>query len=284
MSDDAQAGGVTVVIPSCNRAHTLPRALDSVLAQTLPAAEIIVVDDGSTDTTLTLLAERYPAVRCLRHARPRGVSAARNAGIAAARHDWIALLDSDDAWESNKLTRQMALARPDPGYRLVHCDERWLRRGQPLAQRRYHAKRGGEIFFDCLPRCVISPSAALLHRSLLNSTGGFDEDLPACEDYDLWLRICAREPVAFVAEPLVIKHGGHADQLSRTVPALDRFRIQALVKLLTTTSLTPEQRHAARAMLRLKRDIFVAGARKRGRDTVADTLTALCQGVLRDLA
>ena len=74
---------------------------------------------------------------------------------------------------------------------------------------------GGHIFRKCLPWCVISPSASLLHRSLFDEPGTFDEDLPAGEDYDLWLRICATEPVAFVPEPQICKYGGHADQLSR---------------------------------------------------------------------
>ncbi len=258
---------ISVVIPTYNRAATLPRALDSVLAQTLPATEIIVLDDGSTDATADLVRSRYPNVGYL-HQANRGVSAARNRAISQARSPWLALLDSDDAWHPDKLERQAAVADRAPHLRLIHCNETWRRNGQPLAQRSYHRKRGGRIFFDCLPRCVISPSAALLHRSLLEEHGGFDEGLPACEDYDLWLRITAHEAVGFEPSALVIKHGGHADQLSRRVPALDRLRVIALTRLLETGNLDDAQRAATRAMLIDKIDIVLGGARKRGNHTL----------------
>lgn len=255
---------VSVIIPTFNRRALLGRALDSVLGQSTPAAEVIVVDDGSDDGTAAYVRARYPQVQYFWQPRA-GVSAARNRGIAAARSEWIALLDSDDSWQLDKLARQIALAWSAPRCRLVHCDENWLRDGEPLAQRSWHQKRGGWIFEDCLPRCVISPSAALMHRSLFDDHGGFDESLPACEDYDLWLRITAREAVAFVPAALVNKIGGHADQLSRTVPALDRYRIQVLARLLEGGRLDAGQALATRKVLAKKLEIYIAGAAKRGR-------------------
>lgn len=260
---------VSVVIPTYNRQEFVLRALESVAAQTRAPAEVIVVDDGSTDGTAEAIAGRFPGVRCLRQEN-RGVSAARNRGVAVARGDWIALLDSDDEWVPHKLERQVEAIEAAPGHRLCHSDEIWIRHGRRVNPRRRHAKAGGRIFQRCLPLCVISPSAVLLERALVVELGGFDESLPACEDYDLWLRICAREPVLFVAEPLVIKHGGHDDQLSRTVPALDRFRIQALENLLASVDLGAEDRSAAIDTLRSKLDIFVAGARRRGHHEVAE--------------
>ena len=118
---------ISVVIPAYNRAHSLPRALDSVLAQTSPVDEIIVVDDGSADGSDTLLARDYPDVRVLRQDN-RGVSAARNRGIAAARHDWIALLDSDDSWLEHKIERVRAAWQQRPDLVLFHSDETWMRR------------------------------------------------------------------------------------------------------------------------------------------------------------
>ncbi|MGR8921835.1 MAG: glycosyltransferase, partial [Gammaproteobacteria bacterium] len=217
---------------------------------------------------------RYPEVRLLRQAR-RGVSAARNRGLAAARGEWLALLDSDDAWQADKLARQATIARPARGARLVHCDEHWIRNGVPLAQRRWHRKRGGDVFADSLERCVIAPSAALMHRSLLEEFGGFDESLPACEDYDLWLRVSAREHVAFVPAPLLTRFGGHADQLSRRVPALDRYRVRALVKLLESGALDAARQSAVRDVLARKLDIFVNGAARRGRVAVVREHQAL---------
>ena len=270
---------VSVVIPTWNRAHTISRALRSVMSQSHRPDEIIVVDDGSSDDTEALLNKQFAGCMVLSQARA-GVSAARNAGIRHASGTWIALLDSDDAWSPDKLARQLANASPEPGSRVVHCNERWLRRGQPLAQKAYHAKRGGDVFADCLRRCVISPSAALLHRSVFDAYGLFDESLPACEDYDMWLRITAFEPVAFVPEELVTKHGGHADQLSRTVPALDAYRIRALVKLLSDTALDATRAQAARDELIRKRDIFLKGARKHGNEDDAKIIGAICERVL----
>ncbi len=253
---------VSVLIPTHNRAHTLGRALDSVLAQTLPAAEIIVVDDGSADGTADLLARRYPAVRCLRQSN-HGVSHARNRAIEAAGGEWLALLDSDDAWLPGKLARQGAALHDDPGKRLCHSDEIWVRNGRRVNPGARHAKQGGDIFLQCLPRCVISPSAAVVHRDLLREAGGFDESLPACEDYDLWLRICAREPVAYVDEALVVKYGGHADQLSRRHWGMDRFRVQALEKLLRERPLGAGREAAVLATLVDKLQVLVKGAERR---------------------
>ncbi len=254
---------ISVVIPTHDRAALLPRALDSVLAQSRPADEILVVDDGSRDDTAELVARRYPMVRLLRQPQ-RGVSAARNHGIAAAQGDWIALLDSDDAWRADKLAQQCQLAAEAPECPLIHNDEIWIRNGRRVNPMKKHAKRGGWIYRHCLPLCVISPSAALIRRAELLALGGFDENLPACEDYDLWLRLCARHPVAYLPEPLTIKHGGHADQLSRAHWGMDRFRVRALERALREYPLSAEDRAATRAMLVKKARILAQGAEKRG--------------------
>lgn len=253
---------VSVVIPAYNRAHTLPRALDSALAQTLPAQEVIVVDDGSQDGTEALIRQHYPQVRYL-HQSNGGVSRARNRGIDAARGDWIALLDSDDSWLPTKLAAQCATLRENPKVRLCHTEEIWIRHGRRVNQMNKHAKSGGAIFRACLPRCVISPSASILHQSLFEEFGNFDETLPACEDYDLWLRICATESVAFVPTPQIEKYGGHEDQLSHQHWGMDRFRIQALEKIIGVGRLDTGDHAAARETLVRKAQILSTGARKR---------------------
>jgi len=254
---------ISVIVPTFNRIYTLPRALDSILHQSPPAAEIIVVDDGSQDGTADLIQRCYPQVRYLWQTNG-GVSSARNRGIGAAGGDWIAFLDSDDTWLPDKLAAQRAVLCEHPDIRLCHTQEIWIRHGCWVNQMDKHAKSGGYIFRKCLPRCVISPSTALLHRSLFDALGTFDEDLPACEDYDLWLRICATEPVAFVPEPQIRKYGGHADQLSRKHWGMDRFRVRALEKIIGSGRLDVEDRAAACAMLVRKAGILAAGARKRG--------------------
>lgn len=271
-----ESDSVSVVIPTCNRRSVIDRALVSVLDQTRPPLEVVVVDDGSTDGTHEYLTERYqdhPAVRIIKQPK-KGVSAARNRGIRASKGDWIALLDSDDEWRPRKLEKQLAAIADQPEFRICHTDEIWIRQGARVNPKAKHAKSGGWILSRCLAMCVISPSSVLLHRLLLEEVGLFDEELPACEDYDLWLRICSRYPVLYVDEPLVVKYGGHADQLSRTTWGLDRFRIVALEKLLTSESLTTAQRSEVQSTLMTKIEIFAAGAAKRGRTDEVERLRA----------
>lgn len=265
---------ISVVVPTYNRAPLLERALNSIAAQSLPAAQVVVVDDGSDDETRELVARQFPAFEILRQ-NNQGVSSARNLGIRAARHEWIALLDSDDEWVPEKLAAQVAALENDSAARLVHTDEIWVRNGQRVNPRRRHRKSGGWIFRECLPLCAISPSAVMLHRSVFEDVGFFDESLPACEDYDFWLRFTARNPVLFVDQPLVIKHGGHSDQLSRRLEALDRYRIQALARLLESVPLEAGDRLAAVATLLGKISIYKAGAERRGRTEEVKQLRGL---------
>lgn len=166
-----------------------------------------MVDDGSTDDTRQMVTSRYPQAVYL-YQPNRGVSSARNLGITSAGGAWIALLDSDDEWLPGKLAAQLKLLGSLPDHRICHTEEIWVRNGTRVNQMKKHAKYGGKIFRHSLPRCIISPSSVLIHRSLFNRVGLFDESLPACEDYDLWLRICASHPVAFVESPQIVKYGG----------------------------------------------------------------------------
>lgn len=255
---------ISVVIPTHNRCHTLARALDSVVEQSVQPDEIIVIDDGSTDATGELLKTQYPNVKTYRQSN-HGVSHARNRGIESSNSEWIALLDSDDAWYPGKLEAQLRELERDPDVRLCHSDEHWIRNGKRVNQRERHAKRGGRIFQHCLPLCAISPSASMIHRNVFTDIGFFDEALPACEDYDFWLRLTARESVAYCDAPLVIKHGGHQDQLSRKFMAMDRFRLVALDKILSSGVLGKSDEQAAIRTLGDKFQVYSAGAMKRGR-------------------
>ena len=252
---------VSVIIPTYNRARLLPRCLDSVLSQDLQPLEIIVVDDGSADSTRDLVRRDYPGVKLISRENG-GVSAARNAGIGAARSEWLAFLDSDDAWLPGKLDRQVQAVRGDPDTGIVHTDEIWLRNGVRVNPHLKHRKYGGSIFKFCLPRCVISPSSVMIHRRVFDRVGLFDETLPVCEDYDLWLRTCARMPVAFVNEPLITKYGGHPDQLSTRYRGMDRYRIRSLDRVLNEVELGPADRKAAVDTLVSKIRIYLNGAAK----------------------
>jgi len=255
---------VSVIIPTYNRASLLERALRSVFSQSQPPDEVIVVDDGSTDETPRLVPENFTHA-CYVRQENRGVSAARNAGIAVAAGEWLAFLDSDDQWLPRKLEKQLRALTGSPQFKICHTDETWIRRGRRVNPMKKHAKQGGLIFARCLPLCVISPSSVLIHKSIFKELGTFDESLPVCEDYDMWLRICAHHPVLYLTEQLIVKYGGHDDQLSRSVWGMDRFRICALEKILRHGRLTPEDREAATQTLVEKIDVYLKGVKKRGR-------------------
>lgn len=254
--------GISVIIPSYNRATPLLRAIHSVYNQTLPPDEVIIIDDGSTDNTRQIVTETFPHAN-YRYQPNRGVSAARNLGIKLAQGEWLAFLDSDDEWLPGKLAQQYNTMNTQSGVKIIHTNETWIRYGQRVNQMKKHTKYGGMIFRQCLPRCIISPSSVMVHRGIFDEIGNFDENLPACEDYDLWLRCCARHPVYYIDEPLIIKYGGHADQLSRKHWGMDRFRIRALNKIMQSGELNDTDLQAVAEMLMKKIDIYLIGAEKR---------------------
>ena len=266
---------VTAIITTHNRLELLPRALESVLQQTLPPDEIIIVNDGSTDGTQAWLQQLEADVKVINQSQ-QGISAARNVAINAANGQWLAFLDDDDSWLPDKLEKQLQAIKASPGYRLCHGEEIWIRNGKRVNAMRKHRKQGGWIFPQCLPLCVISPSATMIHHSVFDGLGLFDENLPACEDYDLWLRFCAIEPVLFIDTPLITKYGGHDDQLSRKYWGMDRFRLQSLEKILHKPALREDYRKLTLQMLIEKTSIYLKGVKKRNKtDEAAEYETRL---------
>lgn len=253
---------VSVIITTFNRREYALRAIDSVMAQSRPADEIVLVDDGSTDGTTAEVRRRFPEVLTFWQ-KNQGISAARNLGIQKASGEWLGFLDCDDVWRKDKLEKQFHALRENPTYRLCYTDEIWIRGGKRINPKRIHQKFGGDIFERCLPLCIVSPSSVLIHHYVFEKYGLFDPELPVCEDYDFWLRVCAFLPVLFVEEPLIIKCGGHEDQLSHKYWGMDRFRIQALEKLIGNNRVDNEKRVAAIQMLLKKINIYMMGARKR---------------------
>jgi len=208
--------------------------------------------------------QQYPDTIYIKQ-KNNGVSSARNTGVDATTSKYLSFLDSDDEWLPKKLETQLCALQAEPDFRLVHSDEIWIRNAKRVNQMDKHRKRGGELFAHCLALCVISPSSVVMERSLYAELGGFDESLPACEDYDLWLRLCSREQVLFIDTPLLRKYGGHEDQLSRQYWGMDRFRVQSLVKLLNSGVLEDDQKLLARMTLLEKAEILRNGAAKRGK-------------------
>ena len=264
---------ITIILPTRNRASWLQATIDSILVQSFKQFSLIVIDDGSNDSTPFLLKKTKQRDSRIQIHRTSGVgvSAARNHGIKTSQSELIAFIDSDDHWLPEKLSLQIKELKKIPNAALCHCDEIWIRKGIRVNPCQHHEKMGGWIFNKCLPRCVISPSATLIYRKILTEVGFFDETLPACEDYDLWLRITHRYPVAFVKKPLVIKHGGHSDQLSKKYPLMDVFRIKALKKLLKEKTLSEEQKTLVHRMIIKKSEIIAKGADKRKNFNLART-------------
>ncbi len=263
----SQKPAVSVIIPTYNRGWILREAIDSVLAQEFTDYELIVVDDGSTDDTREILDIYGRQITVLRQSN-QGVSAARNRGIAASRAQLIAFLDSDDLWLPQKLTRQVRFFKSNPDALIAQTEEIWVRNGVRVNPKKRHQKYSGLIFEPSLALCLVSPSAVMIRKSLFDIVGLFNERLPACEDYDLWLRVSHRYPVYLIDEPLIIKRGGHADQLSKSA-GLDKYRIQSLSALIENERLTASQNRAALQMLKEKCAIFANGCRKRGREDEA---------------
>jgi glycosyltransferase involved in cell wall biosynthesis len=262
MAMNKQFTSLSVVVPTFNRAGIISRAINSVLSQTFKADEIIIVDDGSTDATREIITQNYPMVKYF-WKKNKGVSSARNFGIKTAKGDWIAFLDSDDEWLPQKLAKEMKSISENPDIKLCFTDEIWIRGGVRVNPKKRHAKHGGYIFRFCLPLCLISPSSVIIHRSIFEEVGLFDETLPVCEDYDLWLRICSRRPVLYLDEPLIVKYGGHNDQLSRQYWGMDRFRIYSLEKMIDSKYLDVADRIEAINILLKKLAIIIKGTCKR---------------------
>jgi len=254
---------ISVVIPVFNRPALLKRAVYSVLAQRDVEFELIVVNDGSTVSL-----EAVEQLVCdsghtfVTHGSRRGVSAARNYGVALSSGQWLAFLDSDDEWKPEKLSSQLKFHQDNPELEISQCREIWIRNGIRVNQKKIHAMPEGDAFERCLELCCISPSGVFLSSRLFSRSGGFDELLPVCEDYDLWLRISKDYPVGLVHGAYVVKYGGHEDQLSCSEVAIDRFRLYALLKLICLEELTEKQLLLVRDSARKKCEILLGGARK----------------------
>jgi len=253
---------VSVIIPTFNRSHLLGKTLDSVLSQSFKDFEVIVVDDASTDETQSLLS-RYPTLKTIVLDVNQGVSYARNRGIELAKGRYVCFLDSDDLWEPKKLEIQTQWMEEHIEFAACQTEEIWIRNGVRVNSGEKHKKYSGDIFLQSLPLCIVSPSSVMIRTKILKETGGFDTKLPACEDYDLWLRMSAKLSFGYINQKLLIKYGGHKDQLSRKYWGMDRFRVYSLSKLLSLEPLSKEQTDAVLGILIKKCEILLKGFEKR---------------------
>lgn len=261
---------ISVIIPSFNRAEFLKVAIQSVLDQDYfsngpgPGRfELLVVDDGSTDQTQSVI-ESFSSPLGYHYQNHLGVSAARNLGIKKSRGGYVAFLDSDDLWKPDKITSQMSLMTSLPQTKICYTEEIWIRNSVFVNPKKKHRKYSGWIFDKVLPLCLLSLSSALFRRSVFEEIGIFDEDLPACEDYDFGIRAASRYPIHLITKPLIVKRGGHLDQLSHKYWGMDQFRVKALEKALQM-DLSPVQREQVKRELVKKCKILVAGFKKRNK-------------------
>jgi len=261
---------LSIIIPTFNRASFLREAIQSVLNQDQFEAlyssgeiEILIVDDGSLDGTKDIVEAFSPRVKYY-YQTHKGVSSARNKGLELAKGNLIAYLDSDDLWKNDKLRIQMNFMNAFPRAMVCYTEEIWIRRGVFVNPKKKHKKYSGWIFDKVLPLCLLSLSSAMFSREVFDEVGCFDEELPACEDYDFGIRVAQKYPVHLINKSLIVKRGGHADQLSRKYWGMDRFRIMALEKALTL-DLTLEQRRLVEQELIKKCQVLVAGYKKRNK-------------------
>ena len=268
-----------MVIPAFNRRDLLNRAIESVLGQSFTELSLIVVDDASTED-LEACRRRVIGAghrwKCLDI--NSGPAHARNIGAGMTESDWIMFLDSDDVWKPEKVDKQLAWHGDHPEFRISQVIEDWIRDGMTVRKPARLAQLGGDIFEESVRRCVIGCSCVAMRRDLWEESGGFDPFFRACEDYELWLRITCREPVGLAGTTaLTEKHAGDHPQLSRDIPALDRFRILALARLLRDRghSLSAPQRELVGKGLIERAGILAGGARVRGRDEWASFFAGL---------
>lgn len=255
---------VSIIIPTYNRKAYLETAVDSVLKQTFSNFELIIIDDGSNDGTDSLansLWQKDERIKYIYQSN-KGVSSARNMGIKNARGELIGFLDSDDYWLEDKLEIQTEFFDSHPECDICHTDEKWIKNGVFQKIPKKYQKEGGDIFEKALELCAIGPSTVLMKREIFDKIGLFDESLPACEDYDMWLRITAKYKVFLLPQDLVVKRGGHPDQLSMTIPHLDKYRIMAIEKIIKSGELSEKQRNLAISMFKRKCEIYAQGCLK----------------------
>lgn len=272
---------ISVIIPTYNRALFLEEAIRSVLDQDHFSGqgedgwELLVIDDGSDDGTRDLV--RSFGRRVIYHYQDhKGVSAARNLGLRLARGHFIAYLDSDDLWKREKIRAQIEFMTAHPEAVVCSTEEIWIRRGVRVNPLKKHQKHSGWIFDKVLPLCLLSLSAALFRRAVFDEIGNFDEELPAAEDYDLSIRLARRYPIYFLPKPLIIKRGGHPDQLSNKFWGMDRFRIRALEKALRL-GLTAEQERLVREEIVKKSRILLGGFLKRKNQPEVEKYSAIIE-------
>lgn len=220
---------VSAIIPAFNSARYLADAINSVLAQTVNSIEVIVIDDGSTDETESLVGGYGSRVRYFRQ-QNNGVAIARNRGIEESRGKYVALLDADDVWVPNKVERQLAALEKGSGCRA--CYSAFTITGSDLSPVGINrSKRRSSALEDLLLRgnVVGTPSTVMCERALFQEVSGFDSSLSQCADWEMWIRLAMLTDFIYLDEPLVL-YRQHGANMSRSISLLERDSLRALEK------------------------------------------------------
>lgn len=260
---------ISVVIPTYNRSTLVRRAIESILAQEYAYdVEIIVVDDGSTDNTKDIL-QKYDITYI---SQPnQGISSARNSGIRCAKYDWIMLLDSDDVFEPNKLYLQAKFHQVNLDIKFSHTNQKWIRDNKTIKKPKNFLYPEGSCFKDNLTQCYISASSVMVHKSIFENIGYFNEALPVCEDYDMWLRISLVHEVGYIHDMLITKYAGHT-QLSSDIRHIDVIHVGILEQFVDT-----KYQKQVLNILISKYQIILKGANKHNNDKYIDKYTKALQ-------
>ncbi len=223
---------ISVIIPAYNAGRWLSRAVASCVAQTLPATEIIIVDDGSRDDTVAVaerLAARHANVRVLQQLRNSGPAAARSRGVAGSRGALLAFLDADDTWAPDKLEKQMAIvqARPETGLVFTALQERDVH-GRKLREvwHEFPRDRQRRVIASFLFRLNMLTPTMFLPRRVYDRAGGFDERLRIGEDHLLFMKIAADHEVVYLPELLVDRWVVPASHSKSGTPAAMQVEFQ----------------------------------------------------------
>jgi glycosyltransferase involved in cell wall biosynthesis len=209
----AERPRVSVIIPAYNAARTIEQTLVSVFSQTFREFEVIVVDDGSTDDTPSILARRPDRLRVLRKGNEGRPAAARNLGVKAARGEYLAFLDADDTWHADKLALQVAALDRDPAVGLVYTADATINaRGDIVSVNPCPPGARGHIYDVLRVHNVMVGSSVVVRREAFDQAGGFDENLTSIENWDLWIRISSRWAIECIDQPLTFYRVHHGNR------------------------------------------------------------------------
>ena len=221
---------VSVIIPVYNRTFSIRDAVESVLIQSVKPSEIIVIDDGSSFDMVLYLKNYMQHIRLIKLNENKGISFARNTGIKAACSEYIAFLDSDDLFLPEKLEYQLNYMAENNLY-ISHTDEFWYRKDRWINQGKSNKRYGGYIFDKILDKCRISPSSLIVHKSVFDEAGYFNEDLRVCEDYEISLRFALKYNIGYLEKKLIIKRAVEGNSLSKGIKHIEHIRYEILEKL-----------------------------------------------------